>query len=155
MAIETIVAFISEKVLGILPRWLACRFISSQKIASQVEIDLRSINPIDINFGTEIPSLNLYFRISNLSLVNLFLDRLLIDLWVGQPTFQGAILERYDIPKRSSREDVNFRHQLTLPQQEQIRRCVKDDLLSLAVTINVKEYFESKRGFIPVETKFE
>lgn len=144
-----------EKVLGILPGWLARYFISSQKIAGQVEIDLRSTNPINIDFETEIPSLSLYFRISNLSPVDLVLDRLLIDLWVRQPTLRGAILQRYDIPKRSSREDVYFRHQLTLPQQEQIRKRAKDQLLSAAVTVHVKAYFESKIGIIPVEAKLE
>lgn len=155
MAIEAIAPIILEKMIDILPRWLARHFISSQTIARQIEIDLRSINPIDISFGTEIPRLSLFFRISNLSLVNLVLDRLLIDLWVGQPTLQGAILERYDIPKRKSRDDIYFRYELTSPQQEQIRKRIKDKFLSVPITLYVKAYFESKFGFVPVEKKFE
>jgi len=155
MVIEGIAAIIFENVIDILPRWLARRFISSQKIARQVEIDLRSTNPIDISFGTEIPRLSLCSRVSNLSLFNLVLDRLLIDLWVGQPIFQGAILERFDIPKRKSRDDIYFRYELTLPQQEQIRKRIKDKVISVPITLNVKAYFESKIGFIPVDKRFE
>jgi hypothetical protein len=153
--VEMIASFIFERLLDIVPKWLARCFISSQKIANQIEIDLRRITPINISFGTDIPSLTLYFRISNLSHVDLVLDRLLINLWVGQPTLQGAILVRYDVPKRSSREDVYFNTQLTVPQQEQIRKHVNGQVLSVPVTINVQAYFDSKAGLVYVEKKFE
>jgi len=144
-----------EKLLGSLPGRLARIFVSPQKIASQVEIDLRRTNPIDINLGTEIPTLALYFRISNLSLVNLVLDRLLVDLWVGQPTLQAALLARRDIPKRSSTEDVWFRRQLTVPQQRQILDRAKGHVPSVRVTVDVEAYFESKIGWILVEKRLE
>jgi hypothetical protein len=152
---EAISSFLLEKMLGIFPRWLARRFISSQKTANQIEIDLRRINPIDISFGSDIPSLRLCFRISNLSPFNLVLDRLLIDLWVGQPTLRGAILVRYDVPKRSSRDDIYFTDQLTVPQQEQIRERINGQLLSVPVTIYVEAYFDSKVGLVHVKKTLE
>jgi len=142
-------------VLGILPGWLARRFISGEKIASQIEVDLRRMNPIDISFGTEIPRLGLYFRISNLSSLDVVLDRLLIDLWIGQPTLQGAILARYNISRRSSREDIYFAQQLTIPQQEQIRKHISGQLLSVPVTIHAQAYFDSKVGVVYVDKRIE
>jgi hypothetical protein len=155
MVIEAITSFIIEQALVILPRFLASRVTSSEKIASQIEIDLRRVNPIDISFGRDIPRIDLYFRISNLSPINLVLDRLLIDLWVRQPTFRGAILERYEVPKRSSREDIHFIYHLTTAQQEQIRRQVNGQLLSVPITIYVKGYFDSKVGLVQVEKRLE
>lgn len=155
MVTEAIASSLIEKVLSFLPGWLARHFISTEKIAKQVEVDLRRINPIEISFGTEIPRLSLYFRISNLSPVGLVLDRLLIDLWVGQPTLRGAILEHYNLPKRSSREDIFYTDQLTVPQQQQIREKVNGQLLSVPVTIHTKAYFDSKVGAVLVGKTIE
>jgi len=155
MALEPINFFIIEQTLRILPRWLVRALVRPKEVARHVDIDLRRINPIDITFGTDIPRISIYFRISNMSPFNLILDRLLIELWVGQPTFRRAILERYDVPKRSSREDVYFSEQLTIPQQEQIRKHVNGQLISEPITIYVKAYFESKVGFIYVEKILE
>ncbi len=152
---EAIVSFIIEKILDVLPRSVARWFIPPAKIAKQVEIDLRRIHPIDISLGSEIPRLALYFRISNLSPVNLVLDRLLIDLWLRQPALQGAILERYDLPRRSTRDDIFFKDQLTVSQQAQIRRYVDGKLLSVPATIHLKAYFDSKIGSVCVERNLE
>jgi hypothetical protein len=140
--VGSIASFMIEKILDILPGSMARLLISPQKIASRVEIDLRSANPIDISFGTEIPRLSLSFRISNMSLFDLVLDRLLIDLWVGQPTLRGAILERHKVLKRASTDNVYFTNQLTVPQP-------------VPVTINVTAYFDSKIGAVDVQTRFE
>ena len=48
MVSEPIVSYIIEKALDILPRWLIRALLPLQKIAGQVELDLRSTNPIDI-----------------------------------------------------------------------------------------------------------
>ena len=153
---EWIISKVLEIVLVILPRWLISYFISRQKIADQVNIDLRSRNPIDISFGSDVPHIDIYFKISNLSLFNLVLDRLLIvDLWIGQPILHGAILERHDVPKRDIKDGVYFIEQLSIPQQEQIRKRIKNKILSVPVTLHVKAYFESKIGLIYVEKRLE
>jgi hypothetical protein len=155
MVVEAITSTIFEKLLDRLPGWLGCLFVSPKKIASKVEIDLRRDNPIEINLGTEIPRLDIRFRITNLSSVNLVLDRLLINLWVGQPTLNEAILVRYDVPRKDSREDIYFTYQLSVPQQEQIRKKVKGERLSVPITIHVKAYFDSKVGFVCVKKRLE
>lgn len=152
---EWIITKVLETVLVILPRWLISYFIPPQKIADQVNIDLRSNNPIDISFGSDVPNIQIYFEISNMSLFNLVLDRLLIDVWIGQPALHGAILERYDVPKRSIKSGVHFIEQLSSPQQEQIKKHVSNNILSVPVKFHVKAYFESKIGLIYAEKRFE
>ena len=156
MILQSIVSYTIEKALVILPRQLISHFVPPQMIANQVDIDLRGENPIDISFGSDVPRIDIYFKISNMSLANIVLDRLLIiDLRIGQSTLQGAILERYDVPKRSIKEGVHFIDQLTIPQQEQIRKHVDGNLLSVPVKVHVKAYFESKVGLIYVEERLE
>ena len=154
MMLEAAATYLIERALNILPRWLSRRLFPPHKLAAQVDIDLRRANPIDIRLGTEVPDIGLYFRIANLSPLSLVLDRLLVNLWVGQPTLRGAVLERQDVPKRSQ-VDVYFTTQLTGPQQEQIRKHVDGQLLSAPVTVYVKAYFESTVGVICVEKSLE
>src|SRR2546426_5204360 len=139
-----IALYIFEKVLTVLPRWLARRVLPPERIAEQVEIDLRRINPIGIHFRSmEFPCVEAWFRISNQSLVDLILDRLLVDLWVSQPTLQGAVLHRIEIPRRSTKDDIRFWHDLTTNQEDRIRKHADEKgVLQVPVALYVDAYFE-------------
>lgn len=152
---ETLGSFILEKALEFLPAWIARRIVSLKKVADQIEIDLRSINPIDISFGSEVPRVSIYFRISNLSSVGVTLDRMLVNVWVGQPTLRGSVLQRYQLPKRTSDDNVYFSSSLSIPQQEQIKKRVDGQLLSSSVRINIVAYFDSKIGIVCLEKTLE
>lgn len=154
MIFETAGYFV-RMLLAKLPGWLIRRFYSPYKVAQLIDVDLRSNNPIIITFGTDIPSIDLYFQIYNRSPFDLVLDRLLIDFWVGQPTFRGAILRRYDVPKVGRVDNVYFGHLLTLPQQEQIKRRREGQLLYVSAAITLTAYFESKIGVICIEKRID
>lgn len=149
--------YLFEKVLAVLPRWIARWLLPPTRIAEEVEIDLRRINPIAISFrSTEFPCVDVWFRISNLSPVSLLLDRLLVDLWVGQPTLRCAVLRRVEIPRRSSKDDIHLWHDLTTTQEERIRRRADEKgVLSVPVTLYVDAYFESRIGAVHVRTTLE
>lgn len=146
-----ITAYILKRIFSKLPSWLIQYFYGSNKIAPSIDIELRNNMPIIFSFGAEIPSVDLYFQICNKSSFDLVLDRLLIDFWIGQPTFKGALLKRYDLPHGKRIENVYFGHLLTLPQQEQIKNRREGQLLSIPVTITLTGYFESKLGVVCVE----
>ena len=155
MAFEFISSFLFEKIFQILPRTLSRLFISPKKIAAQIEIDLRSSNPIDISFGGEIPDVSLYFRITNKGPVDLELDRVLVDFWVGQPTIKGAILMRQNVRRRSTIDDVFFTAQLSSPQQDQIKRKIEGKIISEKIHITADAYFNSKIGTVHIRKFFE
>ncbi len=152
-----IALYLLEKVLDLLPRWMVRRLLPPQRIAQQIEIDLRRINPIAISFkSTEFPCVDAWFRISNQSQVNLVLDRLLIDLWVNQPMLRGTVLRRAEIPRRTTKDDVHFWHDLTTTQEERVRKHVDEKgILTVPVAINLDAYFESKVGFVHVRATLE
>jgi hypothetical protein len=99
MFLEVVSSWMIEMGLSILPEKLGSRLYPTQKIADRIKIDLRN-NPVAINPG-EVPTISIWFRITNMSPLNIVLDRLLIDFWIGQPTLYGMILKRYEIPKGS------------------------------------------------------
>jgi len=152
-----IALFLFEKVLTILPEWIARRLFSPSRVADEIEIDLLRTNPIAIYFkSTEFPCVEIWFRISNLSPVSVVLDRLLIDLWVNQPTLKGSFLRRVEIPRRSSTEVIHFWHDLTKAQEERIvRHADQNGVLTVPVSIEVEAYFESRVGMVYVERRLE
>ena len=144
-----------KTVISKLPGWLIRFFYRPEKIAGSIDLELRHNNPIIISFGTEIPSIDLYFQIYNRSNFGLVLDRLLIDFWIGQRLFCGAVLRRGCVKPRERFDEVYFTQQLTLSQQEQIKRHKEGQLLSVPVSIMVTGYFESKVGVVCVEKRID
>ena len=138
-----------------LPGWLIRLYYNSDKICGSIDIDLRSNSPIDIRFGTEIPEINLYFHINNRSPFDLTLDRLLIDLWVAQPTLKGVILRRHFISRGKSSNDICFSCPLTSQQQNQIKKRCEESLISVPIKISITAYLESKVGMICCDRQIE
>jgi hypothetical protein len=156
LAMVEIWFYFLDRILAMLPRWLTRWLLPQTRIAEQVEIDLRRSNPINISLNSEVPCLDAWFRVSNLSPVNLILDRMLIELWVGQPTLRGAILDRIEVPRRTIRENINFWQALTTSQQAQIRRQTdQKGILTVSVTIDVRAHFESRVGWVFVAKRLE
>jgi hypothetical protein len=148
-------SYIAKRALAKLPGWVIRRFYHPAKIASSIELELRNNKPIIISFGTDIPSVGLYFQIYNNSPFDFVLDRLLIDFWIGQPILHGVVLRRYDVPHGRRIENVYFEHLFTLPQQEYIKKRIDGQLLSVPVSIMLTGYFESKLGVVCVEKQLE
>jgi hypothetical protein len=153
MALDVLVQYLFEKLIVAIPRRLARVLLSPEKVASKVVVDLRSGNPINISFGSSVPDITISFRISNMGPVDLELDRLLVNLWVGQPTLQTAVLHMHTIPRRKEKE-IYLNAHLSAPQQEQIRREVKGGLLP-HLTLYVDAYLESKVGMVHIRKHFE
>lgn len=142
-------------LLAKLPGWLIRYFFKPDKIANSIDIDLRSNGPVNISLGMEIPEISLYFHVYNMSPFSLILDRLLIDLWVGQPTLKVAMLRRYVIPQGESIDNVYVSCPLSTQQQNQIRGRCNGQLLRGPVSLIITAYLESKVGVIEVDKRID
>src|SRR5579871_6064993 len=91
-----------KKMIDYGPKWLARRLFKPEEVV----VDLRRECPIKVYQCAHIPGIDLAFSIDNRSHVDLTLDRLLFELWVGQPVLHSAILKRYPIAKHQRRDDV-------------------------------------------------
>jgi hypothetical protein len=153
VVLEPIRDFVVEQLICAFPRWVVRRIAPPAQVASEVEIDLCRPNPVDVQYGAAIPYLGLGFRVTNLSRVSLTLDRMLLEVWFGQPTVKGHVLEPKVIPARRS-EFVYFREQLDVPQQEQIRKQANGKVIEL-VAVYVDAHFLSVSGPVHVKAMLE
>lgn len=87
-----ILHWIVDRIITVIPGKLLRILYSPEKVASQVRIRLRGERPIAPSLNSSVPHMDLYLEITNLSNIDLQLDRMLLDLWFGQPVLNGAIL---------------------------------------------------------------
>jgi hypothetical protein len=122
------------------------------QVAPQVKVKLRGKNPITLTLESQNPHVEMYFEITNLSDLQLTLDRLIIKVWFTQPTFVGAILERYKIPPREIVSDIYYWQALTSGQKAQIESCQSSNG---TIYIYLTAYFQSEIGIVEVENIIE
>jgi len=155
MIIFDIFGYMLKLLLAKLPGWFIRYFYTHDKVATLIDIDLRSNSPIIINLTTDIPGISLWFHIYNKSPFDLTLDRLLIDFSVGQPTLKGAILKRHLISKGESIDKIYFSCALTTQQQNHIKRQCNGQLLSNSISLTITAYLESKVGMICLDKRID
>ena len=145
----------SKGLLETLPAFLLRPFIRPLTIASRVNIDLRGDTPIALSLSSEVPHLEMYFEITNLSQFDLVLDRMVVEVWFGQPTFTAAVLRRYLIPAGEITRNIYLRQTLTSQQREQIEQFKRPDQNRGSLHIVLGAYFESSLGGIEVSKSIE
>lgn len=122
-------------------------------IQRRVIIGLRENVPAALYLGNPVPSIDLYFQITNLSPIDLVLDRALVDVWWGQPTFTVALLHRYSVPAGEITQGIHVRHMLAENQKAYIEAFNAAPGGRFHVFITA--YFESKLGRLSVQQSIE
>lgn len=142
----------AKRMLSHLPSIVLRFILKPGQVASKVHIRLRENDPVALRLtpSVQVPSVSLYFEITNLSAIDLVLDRMLIDMWFGQPNFTGALLKRYAIPRGQITKNIYFTHELTGTQEEQIKRSRSD---GIAHTLHLTAYFLSNAGMVEVQRR--
>ena len=149
MAITEIGFYFLEKGLERTPKFILSRLLPAEKLKGKIDIDLRAENPIDINTAKMVPSIALWFEVVNRSSLNLTLEKVLLEVWLGQPTFAGAILQSIVVPRAERVKDIRFWQDLSSAQVEQYEWFKKTN--QMEITIYLKAYFVSKIGTIVLE----
>jgi hypothetical protein len=121
-------------------------------IRQQVVIGLRDNAPGTLYLGNPIPSVDLYFQITNLSPIDLVLDRALVDVWFGQPTFTVALLHRYSVPAGEITTGIHVRQMLSENQKAYIQAFEAAAHGMGQFHVYITAYFESKLGRFFVQT---
>ena len=145
-----VLSLLLDRLLQWMPSLLLKIFLKPEKLAAQVLIRLREERPIVLALTSEVRYLDLYLDITNHSPLLLTLDRLLIDMWFGQPTFTGAVLRRARIRPRETSFSVFHREFLTTGQRDQIDRFLASKEAKGRLMIHLTAYLDSKIGVIEV-----
>jgi len=125
-------------------------------IEKRVVITLRDNAAGTLYLGNAIPSVDLYFQITNLSPIDLVLDRALVDVWFGQPTFTVALLHRYSVPAGEITTGIHVRHMLSENQKAYIQAFEAATRGSAGqFHVYITAYFESKLGRFFLQTAID
>jgi hypothetical protein len=152
---KEILLWLLDRGITAIPGFLLRVFYPPRKVANKVKIELRGENPINPCLGSSVPRIDLYLEVTNLSNLDLTLDRMLLDLWFGQPVLNGAILNRCNVPAKSTVKNLFFRSALTTRQIQQIKPYLQESPPSGSISLSVHAYFNSKIGSLEVEGRFE
>lgn len=152
---DPITSYILGKILDMLPNWISRRITPPSKIAGQIDVDLNRANPISLYLNQTNSYVELYFEIANASPVDINLDRLLINMWMGQPLVRDAVLERFDILKKTTRDDIWINIPLNDQHVNQIKSSLNSQRLIDQINLEISVYFDSKLGPLHIRKRLE
>lgn len=121
-----------------------------KRIKDEVHFEIRNIYPGTINLNATVPTITLWFRLINMSDYILTVDRVLFELWVGQPVIKEAVInKKIQTGPRSFKEDIYFEKELSEKQIDAIRHYAEKDIKIDLYRISV--YCSCKLGDFELE----
>jgi excisionase family DNA binding protein len=115
-------------------------------------IDLRGNGPIQIQLAGALPDIALWFKVDNRSTLEVELDRLLVEVWLGQPIVEGSVLHRATLGPNQWNEGVRFHQYLTRDQAEEIRQRLGDSrqASNMSLRVQASAYFNTPFGTVTI-----
>ncbi len=145
--IELFLSKIFSLAISILPGWLLKKIFKPEKLAKDIEIDFMSGSAIKLSLNSQVPMLCVWLQITNKSATAITVERLLLDVWFGQPTVDGAILRKIKLGPKQTVKDICFKAILANTQIDYILAHVDKGRLKTYVSLNtLTAYCESKIG---------
>ena len=91
--------------------------------------------------------MNIWLRITNKSPIAITIDRIIIDIWVGQPFTTGLFLSRFKVKPKETKNDTYIKVFLSGKQKEVLEKYISNGILNTDITFNyLTVYCESKLG---------
>jgi hypothetical protein len=115
-------------------------------------IDLRGNSPIQIQLAGPLPDVSLWFKADNRSALEVELDRLLVEVWLGQPITEGAVLSRVTLAPNQWYEAIRFHQYLTRDQADLARLRLGDPshVGDMFLRVQANAYFNTPFGTVSV-----
>lgn len=132
-------------IIRLLPPFIISKFVKTDSIQKDIEIDLRSLSPVNFNLNSTIPEFTLWLRLTNKSVIPIVIDRILIDVWIGQPVIDGAILRPVTLLPKQTLNDLRFQVKLSEFQKNESIKY-REQRYNANITINMVAYCECKLG---------
>lgn len=123
-------------------------------LAGRIFIDLRSMSPIQINLTGQTPDVSLWFKADNRSDIEVELDRLLVEVWIGQPVIEGAVLHRHGLRPNSWDDTIRFHEYLSQDRADLIVQRLDPSRYpgggSTDLRLQLTAYFNTPYGSVAV-----
>jgi hypothetical protein len=140
--------------IDLCPSNIIRMFLKPERVLPKIHIGLREELPIDLRLDADVSFIDLYFQITNLSPIDILLDRMLIEMWFGQPTFYSAILKQYVLPAGEITKNIFLRYELSSAQVSQIKAFQTNGRRG-SICLNLTAFFDSKIGRYEVRKNIE
>jgi len=122
-------------------------------LESRLRVELRPMSPIEINLQPYNSEIRLWFRVDNLSDLEVDLDRLLVEVWYPQPVAEGAVLDRYTISPNESISTPLFHAWLPPDKIKSMVQAQTNPNQHAELQIYVRAYFDTPIGWASVQTR--
>jgi excisionase family DNA binding protein len=123
-------------------------------LATRLFIDLRGNSPIQINLTGPEPDISLWFKADNRSSMEVELDRLLVEVWLGQPFVEGAVLNRYTLRPNAWDDSIRFHQYLSRDRADILTQRLADSKGQSGgatdLRLQLTAYFNSPFGSLAV-----
>ena len=112
---------ILDHTLEKLPRFLVRKFVKIEQIQENLEVALASPAPLTLHLkSTFAPQAEIILRITNKNAIPITIDRILFEIWLGQPFLQSAQLRRFTLKPKETNDYLYSRFYLNEVQRAAI-----------------------------------
>lgn len=147
---DILLTWFGGKLLDVLPTWLLRRLVKLNEIAPQVKLELRGPSPVSISLTSAVPIINVWFEVQNHSILDLVLDRIVVDISVGQQVAYGVMAHRYPVAAHTTESGIYFVETLVPGAVELIRQQAANPGTRF-VRVGARAYFETRLGWFEVQ----
>jgi hypothetical protein len=142
--------WIGGRLLDWLPRWIVRRFVKLEAIARQVKLGLLSTGAVTFGLTEAAPVVRVWFQVENHSGLDVVLDRIVLEVWAGQPIAYGVMARRTTIARHTTAREVGpFVAALTVPAIERVTQ--EQQQAGSSYNVNATAYFDTKLGAFTVQ----
>lgn len=115
----------------------------STDFTSDIALRLRDEAAIALDVASTAPNVSVWFEVINHSDVELVLDRIVLELRVGQPILHGVMAHRYPIPPHKTVSTITFSGMLTEGAVRLIRQHQGSPAQVGQIHVTARAYFDA------------
>lgn len=124
---------------------------AATSLRPDVEVRLRGGDPIVVDVNSTVPNVSIWFEVISHYAIDAVLEKIVLQLWAGQPVLSSTMDHRHDIPAHSTVPNVWFSGELTPGAVERIRQEMAKRGPRGKYTVHGTAYFSSINGTFEVQ----
>ena len=142
-------------LLPMLPKWLARQFLPLSEIEKQFEIRLANGRIPTIDRKSGLPKIEIPMCFDNKARVGVTVDRILFEIWLSQPVFDGAYLWTETVEPGRQVEYRMVRFYLPNTQRSVLDAHLREGQSPPTLSIHFTAFCECRMGRFKVDNRFE
>lgn len=142
----TVSLWCGSQAARVLPPIMLKRFFSTKKVEQEIGIDWSSKQAARIGLNASCPNIEISLRIENRSLVPVILDRMIVQVWIGQPFIEAINAYRMPIGARKNIDQHITREYLSENQIKAFASYLNGKQLKERLSVSADLFFDCDVG---------